>query len=958
MELQKLDFYEFADAVGLLEKRKKKFNAGDLITELTNESELYLTSFNQMVVAINGERVTNLKELFGVAPDNVFKNRINSLSTQDWRELRFTVGLYLNNSPSYSNFYKTKVLARLDADVQISLEDFILRLEDTFQDCQPNLIHKTFKGWHALWVAEEFLESKDKHLIENFISLLNAMKTRAKATWIDKLECFGAMTRIINEDLPCFIYNQTLYSIDFLNNIKGKDISTEHEYITPSLSEFEETLAHCEAYHTWDNLWEVHTYDDWFLMTWLYAVRYYLSSSEAEKKTIYKEYIDKSLTYQKKEPNIKEIEKTFKGALEWATKDGVIKLPSCRRLYIENICEKCPIYREKDGMIISHPFRDRYKFEVGLDGFVIKNGRWFAIEKDKEGEEFLVEVCKEFKILKILRKYMPSDTVDYLKILVNNKTYLVEKDSKADGGLNLSTIANIIPIRDKRRFRTLIENYIYKLLFESNNFIEVDFVGYRKKYGLKDYEYIVANENVSEQDLYGLLYGYFNDPLNLSDFIPAKKGNYDRWKEAYVKLFNLQEPLSLYLTGFALSHLILDWYREESGHMLTPIVALKGESRVGKTKRSIISLALYGKPKEFSFGSVTEARIKNQFGIIKTPLIIDEVVSKGNSFDKMRNLLYHIANSSIKADAYKTAPPITSPVILTGEPKNFGLEKIFEEAQGLIRRVFTILLKREKLHSIVWDTIDNEILPVLSKNYGWLFKHLPAFKSADLNTLFAKAKATVEKNFGKFKGTLYEDHITQISLSFVAFKIFYKELGIEEKEIDKTLEMISAYLLEKAEILADFLSSDNSFEDVLLDIANKIKEAIALRKELVGLPLSQALAKADVSISGLDKEESQLLKLTFGKRYKSGNYYYSETVLIDTVYKDADISRMLHNKELVSSKLWEEFVDLYKKLLKKKYEDKVVSSLLNQFVNAGLTEFKEEVVEEPTTNETVEEVDF
>jgi hypothetical protein len=957
MELQQLDFFTFVDTLGLIERRKKSFNPQNLVVEVANFNEIYLVGFNPMVIALQGDKLTTMREIFGETTEEVFKNRINTLSTESWKDLRFTVSLYENGSHSHSNFYKSKVLARLDTDIQMSLEEFILRLEDVFGEHQPNLIHKTFKGWHAFWLAEDFIESKDKHLIENFVAFLNALKTKAKATWIDEIACFGAFTRIVNDDLPCFLYSQTVYSLDFLRNIKGKDISTEHEYITPTLQEFEDTLAHCEAYHTLDNLWEVHSYDQWFVMAWLYAVRYYLSTSEAEKKLIFNEYIDKSLTYQKKKPNLKEIEKQFWEALEWATEDGVVKLPSCRKLYMPNICEKCPLFREKDGYIISHPFRDKYKFEVEVDGFVIRNGRWYAVEIDKEGEEHLTEVCKEFKILKILRKYMPAETIDYLKILVNNKTYIIEKDNRTDGGINLSTIANIIPIKNKSKFRQLIESYVYKLLFDATNFVEIDFVGYRKKFGVRDYDFIVANENVSEQDIYGVLYGYFNDPSNLADFIPAKKGNYEKWKEAYLKLFELQEPLSLYLTGFALSHLLLDWYREETGFMLTPIIALKGESRVGKTKRSIISLALFGKPKEFSFGSITEARIKNQFGVIKTPLIIDEVVSKGNNFDKMRNLLYHIANASIKADAYKTAPPITSPVILTGEPKNFGLERLFEEAQGLIRRVFTILLKRETLHSIVWDTIDNDILPTLSKNYGWIFKHLPAFKTSDLNQLFNKSKAIVEKYFGKFKGTLYEDHIIQISLSFTAFKIFYLELGVEEKEIDKTLEMISAYLLEKAEILADFLTSENSFEDLLLDISNKIKEAIALKKELTGLPLSQALAKADISISGLDKEESQLLKLTFGKRYKSGNYYYTETVIVDTVYKDADINRLLHNKSLVNQKLWEDFVVLYKNLIKKKYDEKVASNLLNQFANAGLVEFKEEVVEENNTEE-IEEVDF
>ncbi|MBX0312183.1 MAG: DUF927 domain-containing protein, partial [Sulfurihydrogenibium sp.] len=647
MELQQIDFYTFADILGLLERKKKKFSPENLAIEIENYDNIYDVSFNPMVIALNGDKLTNMKAVFGNAIEEVFKNRINNLTTETWKDLRFTVGLYLNNNHAHSNFYKSKVIARLDTDENMTLEEFILRLEDVFQEHQPNLLHKTFKGWHAFWVAEDFIESKDRYLIENFVAFLNALKTKAKAVWVDKIDCFGAMTRIINNDLPCFIYNQSLYSFDFLNNIQAKDIITDYEYITPSLQELEDVLAHCEAFQTLDNLWEVHSYDQWFVMAWLYAVKYTLSSSEAEKRLIYNEFVDKSLSYPN--ANIKEIEKQFQYALNWVAEDSKLKLPSCRKLYIPNICERCPLYRERDGIIVSHPFRDKYKFEVEVDGFTIRNGRWYAVEVDKEGEEYLVEVCKEFKILKILRKYMPSETTDYLKLLVNNKTYIVEKDNKADGGLNLSAIANIIPIKSKAKFRTLIENYVYKLLFENSNFIEIDFVGYRKKFGVKDYEYVIANENVSEQDLYGILYGYFHNNTNLADFIPSKKGNYDAWKEAYIKLFHLQEPLSLYLTGFALSHLLLDWYREETGFMLTPIVALKGESRVGKTKRSIISLALFGKPKEFSFGSVTEARIKNQFGVIKTPLIIDEVVSKGNNFDKMRNLLYHIANASIKA---------------------------------------------------------------------------------------------------------------------------------------------------------------------------------------------------------------------------------------------------------------------------------------------------------------------
>jgi hypothetical protein len=933
-----LTFYEFADVLGLLERHIKKFEPTDLTAQITNQTELTLTSFNPNVLALFNDRIMPMFKIFTAREDKAFKNMINTLSTEQWRDLRFTVSLYADDNHSAENFIKSKVLARADIDEAYTLEELVLKIEDVFGEYQPNILHRTYKGWHLLWLAEDFIEKKDKHLIENFVALLNNLKIKAEADWIDQIRLFGAMTRIVNDDLKCYLYNPVVYAIKDLKNIKVEKLESDYDYIVPTLEEFEDVLSHCSAYQILDKNWETHSYFQWRDMTFIYAARYLLTDSEIERQRIYNEYIEKASTYPN--ANLKEIKNKFQYALNWVPKNDKFKIPSCRSFYIQGVCEKCPVFREKEGKIISHPFRDAYRFQVNINGFTIRNGRWYAVELDKEENVVMIEVCKEFKILKVLRKYMPDGTVDYLKILVDNRTYIIEKTNKTDGGLNLSVIANIIPISDKRRFRNLIEKYIYNLSFDKNNFIEIDFVGYRKKFNVKDYDYIVANENVSEQDLFAILYGFFQDSVNLTDYIPSRKGGYEAWKDAYLKLFELQEPLSLYLVSFSLSHLLLDWYKETTGFLLTPIVALKGQSRVGKTKRSILGLALYGKPKEFSFGSITEARVKNQFGVIKTPIVIDEVVSRGSNFEKMRNLLYHIANASVKADAYKTAPPITAPIILTGEPQNFNLEKLFQEAQGLIRRVFVILLKKENIKEEFWNAIDYDILPTLHKNYGWIFKHLNAFKTADLDNIFKETKKVVDSLFNKFKGTLYEDHLTQIALSFTAFKIFYRDLGISEEEINETIIKISEYLLEKTEIMSEFLVSDNSFEEFISDTANKLKEALLNRKELAGITLSQALTKANVSLEGLDKEESTLLKLCFGKRYKSGNYYFANSVLIDTIYKESDINRLLNNKAQVSEKVWNAFVDLYKALILKKYDYDTAYSIFEKFSQAGLTEFK------------------
>ncbi len=76
----------------------------------------------------------------------------------------------------------------------------------------------------------------------------------------------------------------------------------------------------------------------------------------------------------------------------------------------------------------------------------------------------------------------------------------------------------------------------------------------------------------------------------------------------------------------------------------------------------------------------------------------------------------------------RLSPPITVPIVLAGEPNNFALEKAFNESSGLIRRVFTLLLKREEHLEDVWNEIDNVIFPALNKNYGFVIKHLSAFQ--------------------------------------------------------------------------------------------------------------------------------------------------------------------------------------------------------------------------------------
>jgi len=950
--MQEIKFSEFLYAIGLLSKENKSY----VIAGQVNYSYSY--KFNEFALYFDNDLKTYMKwaDKYAVA-DNLLPI-IDSLQADDYRSIRLSLGLY-NGTVSRQNFIRTKVIARLDTDKTMPIEALLVKLE-MFGDLQPNIIHKTYKGWHALWLADDWFEKEDEPLIDKFVSFLDSIRVKNGATWIDRIDGVGAMTRIICSELPAYIINEVSYSKSILNQLKIDKEYTEYTYITPTLVEFEDVFNQCQAIQMLDNSWETHDYNQWFSMAWLYAVKYLLSGEDEEVK---KAFVSNSLLWRKGTPKMKDISNTFQSAIKHATqKENTLILPGCRKLYIKGVCEKCPVFRKSmDGIIYSHPFRDADKFKVEVPGYIMEGDRWYAIERieDKETGQTIerkAELSKAFKIVKLIRKIMPAEVEDYLKILTNNKFYIIERHNKTNGELDLSNIANIIPINDKTRFRKFIDKYIYILQSDPKFTAEIDFVGYRKKAYQQAWDVMIGNENVSEQELYSVLYGYFaRDENVLIDYLPATKGNYEEWKKAYIRLFELKEPLTLYLIGFFLSHFLLDWFREEYG-ALTPIVAIRGESRIGKTKRTLMALALFGKPKEFSFSSITEARVKNQFGIIKTPLFIDEVVSKGNDYEKMRTLIYHMANASVKADAYKTAPPITVPIVLAGEPNNFALEKAFNESSGLIRRVFTLLLKREEHLKDVWNEIDNVIFPALNKNYGFIIKHLSAFQRDDLKIEFEKINTFVKKMFAHFIDTLYAEHITHLTLSFMAFKFFYQDLGMSDKAIQENIELIASYLLTKADLIKDLVVTNTTFEDICIEASNKFVEAMQNKKQFQAYMLTKALSSASITLQALDSNEKKLFNLVFGKYYKNRSFGFVKTSILDPLYKEEDLDRLKHNKEMCKLEEWQEFVGVYKQLLHRKYDSKIADSICNFFANGGLSEFRVKKKENETDAEP--EIDF
>jgi hypothetical protein len=210
--------------------------------------------------------------------------------------------------------------------------------------------------------------------------------------------------------------------------------------------------------------------------------------------------------------------------------------------------------------------------------------------------------------------------------------------------------------------------------------------------------------------------------------------------------------------------------------------------------------------------------------------------------------------------------------------------------------------------------------------------------------------------FNHFIDTLYAEHITHLTLSFMAFKFFYQDLGMSDKAIQENIELIASYLLTKADLIKDLVITNTTFEDICIEASNKFVEAIQNKKQFQAYMLTKALNSASITLQALDSDEKKLFNLVFGKYYKNRSFGFVKTAILDPLYKEEDLDRLKHNKEMCKLEEWQEFVDVYKQLLHRKYDSKIADSICNFFANGGLPEFRVNKKEDETDAEP--EIDF
>ncbi|MBX0312241.1 MAG: DUF927 domain-containing protein, partial [Sulfurihydrogenibium sp.] len=436
-----------------------------------------------------------------------------------------------------------------------------------------------------------------------------------------------------------------------------------------------------------DEDWENHSYNDWFVMFNIYAVKCLYVENQKELEEIKREFHEKSRRHP--EYNYKNAEYLLNKAIKYQYKG--LKLPGCKFInkslnpkYLE-ACKSCPYRKvDKDGNIYGHYLfsylsSDNLEDEdITVEGWVLREDGWYLYNPENGS---YIRVLPYFKIRAY---YLVGETEEeYVEIVdKRDRSYIKKIDRKRDtykpsvdlvkgfGAINPDRI------NDARRF---LAHYIEKV--KEKRGVRIDFVGY-KNIG-NDWDIVVGgNGRYSRKEISFIFYG--KEMENSDWYVPEVKGREDFFKAVHRTLFNLDDaPLHLTIAHF-LSWVGREFIKERSliGN-INPILILVGDTGTGKSIRVKIATALYGSPNLFSFTNITQAGFNNNFSLIKTPFGIDEVIMKtANDERKLSELVYNITNIQGKMTFNTTYNPIDVSIALTGETENLLIDKAFSNFRG------------------------------------------------------------------------------------------------------------------------------------------------------------------------------------------------------------------------------------------------------------------------------------
>jgi hypothetical protein len=690
---------------------------------------------------------------------------------------------------------------------------------------------------------------------------------------------------------------------------------------------FYSLLSRCKVLEALDEVWENHSYEEWFIMTTYQAIKILYADTPEEAQKLTEEFYIKSSRYPSYDPRRAEY------FLNYAIERQSEKLipMGCGYIYanirpeFKKICEACPYKKvDKDGNIFGHFIFDALKKEsledLPLKDWELREDGWYYVN----GDGFGVRVLPYFKIR---THYIVGDNEEeYVEITdKHNRTYIKKVERRKDTYMPSPELVkafgfiNPDKVKEARRF---LAHYIERV--KEKRGVKIDFLGYRYINGMWDIA-VGGDGRYTRKELAFIFYGKELDQ-NTEWFIPSVRGDLETFREIYRKLFSIDDP-PLHL---AIAH-YLSWIGKQllegSGLRpnLNPVLIFLGDTGTGKSIRAKISAGLYGNPALFSFTNITQASFNNNFPLIKTPFGIDEVITKTEKDEvKFGELIYNITNIQGKMTYSTTYNPIEVPVLITGETENLLIDKVFASFRGLNRRSIVIELTSDWKHNS--DVLD-EAVELLYYHHGHILSYIKSLTEQDKQWI----KEVAEKLYKKEKiqqlgDASFKDlrkHIAVSLAMFGHFFFYFIRTTKDAKEMTRKLNRMIDFVVEQiTRNQVKRVGENIDYVEEVLGFISKVEEFIDKHKnvKLYGLSFKQVCQKIGYTPS---HKVGEVLKKFFFQYYQSSrNYYFRPSCLISCPLNASSHEVVNDKSRLYNLNFTEEEAKVWLEVLKIRYEER------------------------------------
>ena len=804
---------------------------------------------------------------------------------------------------------KEEANKRIDA----KLEELLALIEDKKLPLAPNLLKRSNKGWHLIYVFDEWItrdayetykkERKnpfnvpDDSITDQFkVFELLTNQNRYITKFIAELEpqldegasinIAQIATRFITEDLPAYLIHEPYSLKEFrkafeylMDKVKDEEVMYKQDktpYTTYDIPKetFLSLMDRCDVLKALDEDWENHGNNEWYVMINYYAIRILYADTPQEAEELRQEFHDKSRRWRgngKEHYTYEEAE----SKLDYYIKKQAegLKPPTCRYIFnnldskYKSKCLICQYSRFVNGNIISNFIFDGLKEDsledIHIPGWELRPDGWYVYEAGKDEE--VGRYVRAIGFFKIGNHFFVGDKEFVSIVDARGITKIVPVERKKDTYITLPTLIQQLYINPDKvsEIKRFLTKYIEAV--KERRGVKINFLGYRYVNGFWDIA-VGGDGNYRRKDLGYLI---FDREIDGNWFSPTVQGSLDTFKAIYYQAFLLNDP-ALHLV---IAH-YLSWIGEQFidtkslKPQINPVLILVGDAGTGKSIRAKIGAGIFGNPAVFSFTNITQAGFNNRFPLIKAPIGIDEVITKSQrDEEKLGELLYNIGNKSGKMNAYATHDPIDVPILLTGETENLLIDKVFASYRGLNRRSIVIKMTTEWRDNS--DMLDM-ILDELHDHYGHVLSYVKSLKPEDKEVIEKEAQKIYNRI--ELGDTAFKEIRKHLAVSLATFKHFFIHFigfNLEDKEVDKKIGEIISFVIKEINEnqLYQIGETIDPIQEILSFISSVNKAINKNGETLRGMTFKKVKNKIDYKPS---HKVEEILKRFFWDKYTSG----------------------------------------------------------------------------------------